>query len=83
MRVRLNERRDGVMANLQVDCPVCRGRGVVRCPSCSSKHTPLYDGSGKVKRGLIFPYYETCLTCNGSGRVSCNHCSGSGKVPYL
>ena len=54
-------------------CPICKGRGILKCPA----------GHGKSGKVLIsnFPYQVvTCPSCNGSTKVVCSGCGGTGKV---
>ncbi|CAI9112146.1 OLC1v1012538C2 [Oldenlandia corymbosa var. corymbosa] len=61
-----------------VTCDSCDGRG--HPLNARSKVCPSCRGAGKVSLG---PFFETCNTCSGSGRVVkefCRECQGSGIV---
>lgn len=71
------EEDDKKVKRLQSDnkkiCPVCHGRGTLRCEECDGEGAvlcPRCDGTGEQ---------DICRKCSGQGYVECRRCKGTGR----
>lgn len=55
----------------EVECPTCRGAGVVPCPWCHGEGTYLNTDEQAI---------ESCSDCNGPGTLLCDACRGDGVI---
>lgn len=61
------------------------GKTTKKCPACGGSGTQRYSAcNGRGRRTIGFwpalQKSEDCLSCNTTGKVSCNHCGGKGEV---
>jgi hypothetical protein len=76
----------------ETTCPVCHGRGGDRCVVCSGGTTLCNqcNGSGRYSQVVNGQYVsapcgclngqQICISCSGSGTVSCGKCRGYGQL---
>lgn len=82
-----------VEKKVMIDCPKCKGKGTYynkTCPECAGGLTFVGNmisgkdgkmGNRTPGRGYIEVWRnETCIYCDGTGRVTCRKCYGQGEI---
>lgn len=86
MELSLEEAERGVTREIRIptlkECDVCHGSGAK--PGTSAVTCPTCHGQGQVQmRQGIFAVQQTCLSCQGQGKIikdPCTKCHGHGRV---